>query len=206
MPERPVACRSVFAELLAHPGVEETSALGSAVGFLALHGGLEEGTAEIARAAAERAGASWYALTQPPDLRWHVPSHNIDPTMSPALAAVLAHCRVVVSVHGFGRDGLWTSLLVGGSDRALAASLASRLRDSLPEYDVLDDLAAIPSGLRGLDPRNPVNCTRGGGVQLELPPRVRGIGPHWEGFTGPGFTPHSAALVDALGDFARSAA
>jgi phage replication-related protein YjqB (UPF0714/DUF867 family) len=196
----------VFAELLAHPGVEEQAELRSRVGFLALHGGLEEGTAEIARAAADRAGASWYSLVQPPDLRWHVPSHNIDPTVSPMLGDVLAHCDVVVSVHGFGRDGFWTSLLVGGADRDLAAALSSCLRAALPEYEVLDDLTAIPSGLRGLDPRNPVNRSRGGGVQLELPPRVRGMGPHWEGFAGPGFTPHSVALVDALAEFATRAA
>jgi phage replication-related protein YjqB (UPF0714/DUF867 family) len=122
--------------------------------------------------------------------------------VSPALAEVLAHCDVVVSVHGFGRDAYWTSILVGGADRALAAALSLRLRDALPDYDVLDDLAAIPSGLRGLDPRNPVNRGRGGGVQLELPPRVRGMGPYWSGHAGSGFTPHSVALVDALAEFA----
>ena len=38
-----------FAELLAHPEVVEELELRSGVGFLALHGGLEPGTAEIAR-------------------------------------------------------------------------------------------------------------------------------------------------------------
>jgi phage replication-related protein YjqB (UPF0714/DUF867 family) len=32
--------------------------------------------------------------------------------------------------------------------------------------------------LRGLHPENPVNRARAGGVQLELPPRVRNLGPH----------------------------
>src|SRR6476469_1664495 len=49
-----------FADLLAHPDVVEEQVLaarppGSAVGFLALHGGLEPGTAEIAVSAARRA-------------------------------------------------------------------------------------------------------------------------------------------------------
>src|SRR5690606_39793265 len=65
----------VFAELLAHPGVEEQVELRSRFGFLAIHGGsLERGTAEVADAAAEQAGASLYAVRQPDDLRWHVPS------------------------------------------------------------------------------------------------------------------------------------
>ena len=41
--------RVAFAELLAHPDVVEELVLRSPVGFLALHGGLEPGTAEIAR-------------------------------------------------------------------------------------------------------------------------------------------------------------
>jgi len=192
----------VFSELLDHEGVEERAELRSRVGFLALHGGLEQRTAEIASSAAGRAGATWYAVVQPPDLRWHVPSHQFDPGVSPLLRQVLEHCDVIVSVHGFGRAGLWTSLLLGGSARGLAGELGIALRDALPAYEVLDDVDAIPPELRGLDPRNPVNLARAGGVQLELPPRVRGIGPHWADFDGSGFTPHTEALVDALAGFA----
>ncbi|MDZ4827532.1 MAG: poly-gamma-glutamate hydrolase family protein, partial [Actinomycetota bacterium] len=66
-------------ELLACPGVEERTDLRSPVGFLALHGGLEAGTAEIAAAAAAAADASLYAVVQPDDLHWHIPSHRYDP-------------------------------------------------------------------------------------------------------------------------------
>jgi phage replication-related protein YjqB (UPF0714/DUF867 family) len=194
----------MFAELLASPGVEERVALRSRVGFLALHGGLEGATAEIAEAAASRAGASLYAVVQPDDLAWHVPSHRFDPEASPHLRQVLAHCDVVVSLHGYGRDGLWTALLLGGGDRTLAARLATRLREDLPAYDVIDEVEAIPADLRGLDHRNPVNRARGGGVQVELPPRVRGMGPHWSSFAGDGFTPHTEALVTALAVFAAT--
>jgi phage replication-related protein YjqB (UPF0714/DUF867 family) len=94
--------------------------------------------------------------------------------------------------------------LLGGADRDLATRLADALRGGLPEYDVVDDVEAIPAELRGLDHRNPVNRAQGGGVQVELPPRVRGIGPHWATFDGGGFTPHTEALVDALAGFAAS--
>src|SRR5262249_17511325 len=90
-----------FVELLAHPDVTEEQGLGSPVGFLALHGGLEPGTAEIARESARRSGASWYLIVQPDDLKRHVPSHEHDPAESPLLAGFLDHVDVVISVHGY---------------------------------------------------------------------------------------------------------
>lgn len=163
--------------LLASPGVEEHCVLGSRLGFLALHGGLEAGTAEIADAAAHASGASLYAVVQPDDLRWHVPSHRYDPAMSPGLDEFLRHVDVVVSIHGYGglrgTDERWTTALLGGVNRALAASLAHTLRSELPRYRWVDDLDVMPARLRGLHPDNPVNRPREQGVQLELPPRVR---------------------------------
>lgn len=193
-----------FAELLRSPGVEERAQHRSAIGFLALHGGLERCTAEIARAAADRSEASWYAVVQPSAMGRHVPSHRMDPAISPVLDGFLRHCDVVLSIHGFGRAGMWTSLLLGGRERALAATLAVELRAALPAYEVVDDLAAIPPALRGLDRRNPVNRAGGGGVQVELPPRIRGIGPYWSGSDGEGFRPHTEFLIDALAAFARA--
>lgn len=181
-----------FAELLDCAGVRETTALRSTIGFMAIHGGsLERGTAEIATAAADVGDASLYTVEQPPDLRWHLPSHHIDPESSPALAAFLDHVDVVVSIHGYGREGWWTKILAGGADRGLAARVARQVRGSVPGFDVVDDIEHIPRELRGLHPANPVNRARGGGVQLELPPRIRGIGPN----ARPEFT---RALVDGL--------
>jgi phage replication-related protein YjqB (UPF0714/DUF867 family) len=164
-------------QLLATPGVEERCGLGSAFGFLALHGGLEAGTAEIAQAAAIASNASIYAVVQPRDVRWHVPSHEFDPLHSDALVAFLEHVDVVVSVHGFGGlrgdDDRWITGLLGGSNRVLATRLAGGLREALPAYRWLDDLDRIPSHLRGVHRDNPVNRAREGGVQIELPPRVR---------------------------------
>jgi len=190
-----------FAELLAQPGVEEVSVLRSRFGFMAYHGGsLEEATDVIASAAAEAAGASYYGVHQPTDLQWHIPSILIEPASSPALAAFLDHVDQVITVHGYGRDGYWATLLVGGGHRPLAEHLAGHLRHRLPAYDVVTDLGTIPLELRGLHPRNPVNLARGGGVQLELPPRVRGTSPLFWDWEGPGLNPHTQALVDALVD------
>jgi phage replication-related protein YjqB (UPF0714/DUF867 family) len=92
------------------------------------------------------------------------------------------------------------AVLVGGANRALAARLGARLRAGLPDYDVIDDLDRIPADLRGVHPQNPVNLTRGGGIQLELPHRVRSIGPYRDA----SYQAHTAALVDALAAFART--
>jgi phage replication-related protein YjqB (UPF0714/DUF867 family) len=172
-----------FAQLLAHPGVEEVLERRGTFGFMAFHGGsLEEMTDVIARAAAERASASYYGVHQPPDL----------------LAEFVAHVDVVITVHGYGRDGLWATLLVGGSNRTLASHLGGHLREKLPAYDVVDELERVPRELRGLHPDNPVNRPRDGGAQLELPPRVRGMSPLWWDWEGPGLAPHTERLVDAL--------
>ncbi len=193
----------MLGELLAHPGVEEICTLDSRFGVLAFHGGnLERGTDGIAAAVASRAGASLYAVRQPADLRWHVPSVAFDPAASPALARFIAHVDAAVAVHGYGREGMWTTLLVGGRNRALGDQLARALRGTLGDgFSVVDDVPAIPERLRGLDPRNPVNLPRFAGAQLELPPRVR------SGTGAPTNRPeYEAAVVDALVEVASTPA
>jgi phage replication-related protein YjqB (UPF0714/DUF867 family) len=169
----------VLDELLAVGGVTERLVVGSRFGFLALHGGLEQWTAEIAQAAATAARASLYAVVQPDTLRWHVPSHRYDPTCSDPLRKFLSHVDVVVSVHGFGglrnTDDRWTTALLGGTNRMLADDLGVALTHALPGYRWITDLDVMPSSLRGLHPENPVNRVAHAGVQLELPPRVRRI-------------------------------
>ncbi len=188
-----------LSELLAYDNVSEACELRSSFGFMAFHGGeLEEMTDIIASRAAERAGASYYGIQLPDNLEWHIPSHKVTADQSPQLASFLSHVNIVVTVHGFGRAGFFTSLLLGGRNRKLASHLGSSLRDHLPAYTIIDDIEGIPDNLRGLHQNNPVNVVEHSGVQLELPPRVRGSSPLWWDWEGPGLTPHTERLIDAL--------
>lgn len=187
----------MFGRLLAHPGVEEVCEFRSSFGFMAFHGGSLEGNTDvIARAAAEKSGASYYGVHHPPDLKWHIPSHKITPSASSALASFVNHVDVVVTVHGYRRKDLLTTLLLGGRNRELALHFAQHLRSWLPNYDIEHDLEQIPSDLAGQHPLNPVNLPRGSGVQIELPSQIRG--------TNPVLSPDTRALVDGLAAAALS--
>ena len=180
-------------------GVSEHSVLRSHFGFMAFHGGaLEEMTDVVASRAAERSGASYYGIQLPDNLEWHIPSHKVTADQSPALSEFLSHVGIVITVHGFGRAGFFTSLLLGGRNRRLAAHLSGSLQQHLPAYRIIDELEDIPQNLRGLHQDNPVNSVEHAGVQLELPPRVRGSSPLWWDWEGPGLTPHTESLIDAL--------
>jgi phage replication-related protein YjqB (UPF0714/DUF867 family) len=198
-----------FAELLGHPEVVEELELraNSAVGFLALHGGLEPGTAELARSAAARAGASCYTVSQPRELHVHVPSVDADPDDAPHLAAFLDHVSTIVSVHGYYRPlERPQAVLVGGANRALVAALAGELRGVLPGYRVVDETDAIPSHMRGLDPRNPVNRAERGGVQLELPHHLRTVRPSRYDSQSALHEEHTATLLATIVQFAATLA
>ena len=41
--------------------------------------------------------------------------------------------------------------------------------------------------------------------QLELPPRIRGLGPFWADHAGPGLVPHTQALIAGLEEAVRQA-
>lgn len=192
-----------LAELLEQRGVVEHCTLRSPVGFMALHGGSQDrGSDTIARRAAEAAGASYYAIVQPPDLRVHIPSHRHDPADSPTMTRFLAHVDVVLSVHGFGRDSLrllpdpgvgllvepygppmkdgqrgpFGGAILGGRNRPLAARVRHHLEARLPGWRFVDEEHRL-GPLAGRHPANPVNLPPRAGVQVELPPGLRGIGP-----------------------------
>ncbi|MEM7338040.1 MAG: poly-gamma-glutamate hydrolase family protein [Actinomycetota bacterium] len=192
-----------FGELLDRPGVTERVDLRGRFGFLAFHGGnLERTTEQIAAEAAARSGSSFYGVLQPRGMRHHIPSTKVDPAEAPNLAAFLDHCDHVVAVHGYGLQGHFASLLCGGQNRELATHVASHIRDALPFYRTIDDIDRIPKPLRGMHPKNPCNLTSGGGMQLELPPRVRGLTPlvwHWPAHDWEQQRfPHLNRLIDAL--------
>ena len=196
---------TAFATLLQTSGVHEVAELRSRVGFMAYHGGaLEAMTDIIATRAAERAGASLYAVIQPAGMREHLPSIQVRPAESEQLATFIEHVDIVVTVHGYGRRGLFSSLLLGGGNRIFAEHVGDALRRTLPAYDIRTDVDAIPEPLRGLHRHNPVNLPRDAGVQIELPPRVRGSSPLWWDWEGPGLTPHTESLIDGLVDAATT--
>jgi phage replication-related protein YjqB (UPF0714/DUF867 family) len=123
---------------------------------------------------------------------------------SPVLASFLAHVEIVITVHGYGRRGYFTTLLVGGGNRELADHVGSTLRPRLPAYEIATDLDRIPAELRGLHAANPVNVPPRQGVQIELPPRVRGTTPLFWDWEGPGPCPHTQHLIDGLAEAART--
>lgn len=192
-----------FATILGAPGVEETSELRGPIGFMAYHGGnLEWMTDVIARRAADASGASLYSVSQPAGMREHLSSTRVDPAQSARLTEFLGHVEIVVTVHGFGRRGMFSSLLLGGRNRPFAEHVGSHLRRHLPAYRVVTDMDTIPEKLRGLHERNPVNLPPCQGVQIELPPRVRGSSPLWWDWEGPHLTPHTESLIAGLADAA----
>ncbi len=175
--------------------------LASRVGVMAYHGGdLEVGTDQIADLVAERTGASLYAVRQPEGMRHHLPSKRFRPEQSERLAAFVDHVEVVVTLHGYGRRSMFRTVLLGGRNRDLAAVVARSLRRTLPGYEVIADLDHIPPELRGVHAHNPVNLPAQHGVQIELPPRVRGNGPFWNAWDAGFPTPHTECLVDGLVD------
>jgi phage replication-related protein YjqB (UPF0714/DUF867 family) len=197
---------AAFLELLARDGVEEHSALRGKVGFLAFHGGaLERVTDAVARDAAERCDASYYAVLHPDDTS-HIPSKLVDPAHSPRLRAFLDHVDIAIAVHGYGRDDRRHDVLLGGRYRRLATHLRVHLQAALPEYQHIDDLAAIPRELRGLHPDNPVNRPRRAGVQIELPPLLRWHREAWAwSDTAPaGRAPQVEVFIDALAGAVRA--
>lgn len=186
-----------LSELLVDPDVTETSVLRSTFGFMAIHGGgLERMTDVIAERAASAAGASLYVVSHPRDYPNHLSSNAFSADESPLLAGFLEHVDVVVSLHGYGRMNRSTQLLVGGRNRILAGHLARYV--VVPGYELVTDLEQIPKELRGLHPANPANQPRGGGAQLELSPRVRGLSPRSGMIGDDGLTPATSALVTGL--------
>ncbi|HET6811608.1 MAG TPA: poly-gamma-glutamate hydrolase family protein [Acidimicrobiales bacterium] len=219
-------------DLLEQRGVVEELELRSAVGFMALHGGSQDrGTETIARRAAEAAGASFYAIVQPPSLRIHLPSHRHDPADSATLTRFLSHVRVVFSVHGFGRDSLrllpdpglgirvepygpplkegrtepFRGVILGGRNRPLAARVRRHLEGRLPGWRFVDEERWL-GPLAGRHPANPVNLPPEAGVQVELCPGLRGIGLYGERMAPRPGDAEVDLVVDGLAAAAREAA
>ena len=124
-----------------------------------------------------------------------------DPSASPALSRFLDHVQVAVAVHGYGRPDMWTTLLVGGRNRTLAAALRSALEGTLGDgFRVVDDVEASPCRCAASIPAIRSTCPRGRGLN-ELPPRVR------PGTGAPTFrSDYEEAVTEALASVASAAA
>jgi phage replication-related protein YjqB (UPF0714/DUF867 family) len=165
---------------------------------MALHGGSQDrGTHEIASQAAKLAGASYYAIIQPSDLRVHLTSRRHDPDHSEQLRAFLTYVDIAISVHGFGRDGFnlyvepaqgvvvepygpafrgrqtgpLRGIIIGGQNVELLEVARQLLHGRFEGYHVADERVRL-----GFHSHNPVNLPASQGVQIELPPGLRGIG------------------------------
>jgi phage replication-related protein YjqB (UPF0714/DUF867 family) len=165
---------------------------------MALHGGSQDrGTNQIARRAAEQSRASYYAIVQPSGLRVHLTSRLHAPDHSEMLRSFLQHVEIAISVHGFGRDGfsVWVDperrlvvepygpalrgrqtgplrgIIVGGRNADMLDAARRLLRNRFAGYHVADERVRL-----GFHPDNPVNLPSAHGIQIELPPGLRGIG------------------------------
>lgn len=200
------ATRGELRQLLQKPTVIETVQLRSpTLGFMAFHGGrLEKTTDIVASEAAERSGASYYGIVQTEDPVTHVSSKFVDPAESAELAEFVDHVDCVITIHGYGRQRLRWSVLLGGRNRQLASHVAGHLRPVLPDFEILDDLAEIPVELAGQHLDNPVNRTRQQGVQIELPPLLRWNVEQWcwSDIDGQCRAPQTEMLIRGLADAA----
>ena len=113
------------------------------------------------------------------------------------LRSFLQHVEIAISVHGFGRDGfsVWVDperglvvepygpalrgrqtgplrgIIVGGRNGDMLDAARRLLRNRFAGYHVADERVRL-----GFHPDNPVNLPSAHGVQIELPPGLRGIG------------------------------
>jgi phage replication-related protein YjqB (UPF0714/DUF867 family) len=165
---------------------------GGEIGLLALHGSNEGGTAQLADLVARRCGATSLVFTQPGVRRpVHIPSPRMAAAHCALLREFLQRVCLTVSLHGHMRPEAPHTVFLGGRNRAAARVLAEALAAGAPQFPAVTDLTAIPAALRGVHPRNPVNLTRLGGVQVELPLAARTSG-------GADIPP--GVMVDALTD------
>ena len=191
----------MISKLLDREDVVEELELRSSFGFMAYHGGsLEKATDVIAREAAERSNSSYYGLIQSHEDPIHFASTQLLEEKSEPLELFLNHIQVVTTIHGYGREHLFYSVLLGGRNRQLAEHFAPILREALPSYKFETELENIPKELRGQHLKNPVNYPSLQGVQLELPPTLRWNREEWgwSDIGGIGRAKHVDQFIDAL--------
>lgn len=131
---------------------------------LAIHGGgIEQGTGECAKAAAEASGGAFYVLEgllASGNERLHVTSDRFD---EPGVLRAVARAERVLSWHG--AEGVAPLTYLGGTDRELRDAVAAALQES--GFAVVAASETRPE-IAGASASNIANRGTRGGVQLEL--------------------------------------
>ena len=155
--------------------VQEYLRLEGPLGLIALHGGgIEPGTEEIARFVAYHSGASLYVYAgrrSGGNLSLHRPSHDGKAEKRTLFVEFLNHVKAAISIHGHGRGQ--DRVYVGGLHQSMVQRFVGLVRPALFEYEWIANPKIIPLGLRGQSPNNVVNLPPHGGMQLELPLKLR---------------------------------
>ena len=150
---------------------ERCASCAVALGFMAYHGGsLEEMTDVIARAAAERSGASYYGVLQPPTQRRTSRRTRFARRVAHA-RRLPRHVEVVITIHGYGRTASGPRCCSAGRTAPSPTTSPATCAASARLHDRDRPRRACPKELRGLHATNPVNLPPQQGVQIELPPR-----------------------------------
>lgn len=137
------------------------------IAVMAPHGGgIEPGTASIARAIADTDHA-YYAFkgVRPANNRQlHIPSTSFD---EPRAMEMIERCHTIVTIHGCKSAGRF--IYVGGRDSSLKEQMAAKLIGSGYRAEMTSDIA-----LRGEHRNNLCNRgRRGKGLQLEISESLR---------------------------------
>ncbi len=156
-------------------GFVEYARFAGGVAVLAVHGGgIEPGTEELAEYAAAETGCSLYVFSgrlEKGNSRLRRMSRSLFREEDSLRSRVIGQANAVISIHGHGRDA--NEIYAVGASEVLKGMFVELMAQRLPAFPVVTDPAKIPKGLAGLHPDNVVNLPAGGGLQLELPARLR---------------------------------
>ena len=137
---------------------------GSAVSVFAVHGGdIERATSRLARGIAGRdfnlyIFNGWLGRESG---RLHVTASRFD---DPDALRLAASSSLALSLHAQADSGSW--VCVGGANKSAAALVTKRLEDA--GYAAVTPCERLP----GISPKNIVNRSSAGGVQLEITLRL----------------------------------
>ena len=144
---------------------------GTKIAVLAYHAKTEAGTAEIAEAVHEKSPSSMYVFKGN-----RVASTKVTHTHSDKLKSLVKEAETAVSVHGYkNKKGVDNNVIyVSGQHGKLSSKIAKELQKNFGDnYHIETNPDYIPKHLQGKSDYNIVNKFEKGGVQIELPEKLR---------------------------------